>query len=90
MIFRQQKRTLATTYEIPYINPYNENEQLYYSFGIMLEKNPTSEYPAYCSVYKNVVLPEGAVVDSEDYSCRLVPSSSIVSKDYEGFYENMY
>lgn len=78
------------TYEIPYTNPYNENEQLYYSFGIMLEKNPTSEYPAYCSVYKNVVLPEGAVVDSEDYSCRLVPSGSIVSEDYEKFYENMY
>lgn len=78
------------TYEIPCVSPYNEDEQLYYSFGIMLEKNPTSEYPAYCSVYKNVVLPEGAVVDSEDYSCRLVPSSSIVSEDYEGFYENMY
>ena len=78
------------TYEIPYTNPYNENEQLYYSFGIMLEKNPAPEYPAYCSVYKNVVFPEGAVVDAEDYACRLVPSSSIVSEDYGKFYANMY
>lgn len=78
------------TYEIPYEDPYSDGEQSYYSFGVMMEKNPTSEYPAYCSVYKNVVLPEGAVVDSEGYSCRLVPSSGIVSEDYDGFYDNMY
>lgn len=55
-----------------------------------MEKTPTSEYPAYCSVYKNVVLPEGATVNSEGYSCRLVPSSGIVSEDYNGFYDNLY
>lgn len=78
------------TYEICYKNPYSNEEQNYYSFGVMLEKNPTSEYPAYCSLYRNVVLPEGAVVDSEGYLCRLVPSQGIVSEDYEKFYENMY
>ena len=78
------------TYEVPYEDSYSEGEQSYYSFGVMMEKNPTSEYPAYCPVYKNVVLPEGAVVDTKEYSCRLVPSSGIVSEDYEGFYDNMY
>ena len=47
------------TYEVPYEDPYSEGEQSYYSFGVMMEKNPTSEYPAYCSVYKNVVLQRG-------------------------------
>ena len=78
------------TYEVPYEDPYSEGEQSYYSFGVMMEKNPTSEYPAYCSVYKNVVLPEGAVVDTEGYLCRLVPSNGIVSEDYDGFYNNLY
>ena len=78
------------TYEIPYEDPYSDGEQSYYSFGVMMEKTPTSEYPAYCSVYKNVVLPEGTTVNSEGYSCRLVPSSSIVSEDYNGFYDNLY
>ena len=78
------------TYEVPYEDPYSEGEQSYYSFGVMMEKNPTSEYPAYCSVYKNVVLPEGAVVDTEGYLCRLVPSNGVVSEDYDGFYNNLY
>ena len=78
------------TYEIPYEDPYSDGEQSYYSFGVMMEKTPTSEYPAYCSVYKNVVLPEGTTVNSEGYSCRLVPSSGIVSEDYNGFYDNLY
>lgn len=78
------------TYEIPYEDPYSEGGQSYHFFGIMLEKDPTDDYPEYCSVYRNVVLPEGAVVSSEDYQCRLVPSSSIISEDYQSYYENMY
>ena len=78
------------TYEIPYEDPYSEGEQSYYSFGIMLEREPSEEYPEYSSAYRNVVLPEGAIVNAEDYSCQLVPSSSIISEDYQSYYENMY
>lgn len=78
------------TYEIPYEDPYREGEQSYYSFAIMIEQEPSEEYPQYSSSYRNVVLPEGAIVNAEDYSCRLVPSSSIISEDYQSYYENMY
>ena len=42
--------------------------------GILREKNPTDEYH-YCSVYKNVVFPKGAVLETEELQIKLEPSS---------------
>ena len=39
--------------------------------------------------YKNVVLPEGAVIEVEEFTVEIVPSQGIVSEDYLAFYSNM-
>lgn len=59
------------------------------SFSVMMEAEPTEEYPEYCSQYKNVVLPQGATIETEDFVVELVPSQGIVSEDYQSFYDNM-
>lgn len=61
-----------------------------FSFSTLMEKNPTGEYPGYCSVYKNVVLPKGAVLESETLQFQLVPSPEVTTTDYISFYDNTY
>lgn len=61
-----------------------------FSFSTLMEKNPTGEYPGYCSVYKNVVLPKGAVLESETLQLQLVPSPEVITTDYISFYDNTY
>ena len=72
-------------YHIPSV----DEEEYPPSFSVMMEANPTEEYPEYCSLYKNVVLPEGAVIEVEEFTVELVPSQGIVSEDYLAFYSNM-
>lgn len=66
-----------------------DGEEYAPSFSVMMEANPTEEYPEYCSLYKNVVLPEGTVVETEELTVELVPSQGIISEDYLSFYSNM-
>lgn len=61
-----------------------------FSFSTLMEKSPTGEYPGYCSVYKNVVLPKGAVLESETLQLQLVPSPEVTTTDYISFYDNTY
>lgn len=61
-----------------------------FSFSTLMEKYPTEEYPEYCSVYKNVVLPKGAVLESETLQLQLVPSPEITTTEYISFYDNTY
>lgn len=67
-----------------------EEDPYPFSIGTLLEENPTDEYPEYCSVYRNVVLPEGAVITTEGFTASLTPSPGIISEDYAAFYENVY
>lgn len=55
-----------------------------------MEKNPTDEYPDYCSVYKNVVFPKGAVLETEELQIKLEPSPEVTTTDYLSFYDNTY
>lgn len=59
-------------------------------FSVYMEKNPTAEYPIYCSVYKNVVLPEGAVIEADNFKVKLVPSEGVTTENYKAFYGNFY
>lgn len=61
-----------------------------FSLSIFMEENPTEEHPEYCSVYRNVVLPKGTSVDSEEMTIKLVPSEGIITQEYLDFYKNMY
>lgn len=61
-----------------------------FSFSTLMEKNPTDEYPDYCSVYKNVVFPKGAVLETKELQIKLEPSSGVTTTDYLSFYDNTY
>lgn len=61
-----------------------------FSFSTLMEKNPTEEYPDYCSVYKNVVFPKGAVLETEELQIKLEPSPEVTTTDYLSFYDNTY
>lgn len=57
---------------------------------VMMEANPSEEYPAYCPVFKNVVLPEGTVVHANDFTVQLVPSEGVTTTEYRSFYDIFY
>lgn len=73
-------------YEIP-----QQDESAYpLSFSVLMDGAPSAEYPEYCKVYKNVVLPDGAIIDTDEFTVNLVPSQEITTEDYSNFYDNMY
>lgn len=73
-------------YEIP-----QEGENAYpLSFSVLMEGSPSEEYPEYSRIYKNVALPEGAVINADEFTVNLLPSAGIVSEDYMSCYDNMY
>lgn len=73
-------------YEIP-----QQSESAYpLSFSVLMDGAPSAEYPEYCKVYKNVVLPDGAIIDTDEFTVNLVPSPEIITEDYWNFYDNMY
>lgn len=61
-------------------------------FGIstLMEMNPKSEYPDYCSKYENFVIPAGAKLDTGEMKIKLIPSDGITTEDYISFYDNVY
>lgn len=71
-------------YEIP-----NGESPYGHSFEVLMEGNPTADNPQYCKIYKNVVLPEGAVIDTAEFTVLLIPSEGITTDDYQSFYDNM-
>lgn len=61
-------------------------------FGIstLMEMNPKSEYPDYCSKHENLVIPAGAKLDTGEMKIKLIPSDGITTEDYISFYDNVY
>ena len=72
------------------VNLIRGDDTVPFSFFTLMEKNPTDEYPTYCSVYKNVVFPKGAVLETKELQIRLEPSPEVTTTDYLSFYDNTY
>lgn len=72
------------TYELP-----KEQGQEYgLNFSFLMDSSPSGEYPDYTREYKNAVLPKGTTVTADELTIKLVPSSRIISEDYNAFYDN--
>lgn len=87
-ILAQGEKSGIFRYEIPIDD--GERDSYSYSFSVLMEKNATQEYPDYCSVYKNVVLPEGSVISTDSFTVILESSQEIIGEDESSFYNNMY
>ena len=64
------------------------NEGGAYGFYYLLDADPDPESPSYTNHYRNIVLPEGTAINTDDARIILEPSQSIISEDYRGFYDN--
>ena len=67
-----------------------EDHTVPFGISVLMEMNPKSEYPDYCSKYENIVMPAGAKLDTGELKIKLIPSEGITTEDYMSFYDNIY